>query len=75
MRPAAGMRQITPWQGKEAVDWLRRSIEANRNDPMSHLVLAAALARLGRLAEARPEAQAGAGNHPNFLYCLAACRA
>ena len=32
----------------EAVDWLRRSIEANRNFPYTHFALAAALALLGR---------------------------
>jgi tetratricopeptide (TPR) repeat protein len=31
----------------EAVVWLRRSIEANRNQPMTHFQLAAALAQLG----------------------------
>jgi TolB-like protein/class 3 adenylate cyclase len=36
----------------EAIVWLQRSIEANRNNPMSHFILAAALALLDRLEEA-----------------------
>jgi tetratricopeptide (TPR) repeat protein len=38
---------------EEAVVWLRRSIEVNRNSPPSHILLAAALANLGQLEEAR----------------------
>jgi hypothetical protein len=33
----------------EAVAWLRRSLEANRNNPVAHFHLAAALALLGSL--------------------------
>ena len=51
---------------EEAVAWLRRSIEANRNYPLAHFILAAALAHLGRLNEARAAAQAGLGLDPNF---------
>src|SRR5208337_1100273 len=51
---------------EEAIVWLRRSIEANRNNPMSHFVLAAALALLGRLEEARAAAQAGLTLNPQF---------
>jgi TolB-like protein/class 3 adenylate cyclase len=50
----------------EAVAWLRRSIEANRNVPMAHFYLAAALARLGTLDEARVAAQAGLALYPGF---------
>jgi TolB-like protein len=50
----------------EAVAWLRRSIEANRNFPFAHFDLAAALALLGRLDEARAAAQAGLGLNPTF---------
>ena len=46
--------------------WLRRSIEINRSFPRSHFYLAAALARLGRLAEARSAAEAGLALHPTF---------
>jgi tetratricopeptide (TPR) repeat protein len=51
---------------EEAVAWLRRSIEANTNHASSHFGLAAALARLGRLPEARSEAQAGLAINPTF---------
>jgi TolB-like protein/class 3 adenylate cyclase/tetratricopeptide (TPR) repeat protein len=51
---------------KEAIAWLRRSIEANRNNPMSQFILAAALAHLGRLDEARAAVQAGLALNPQF---------
>jgi lipoprotein signal peptidase len=50
----------------EAVAWLRRGIEANRNQPMLHFNLAAALARLGALDEARAAVQAGLALNPGF---------
>ena len=50
----------------EAVAWLRRSIEANRNYPLPHFYLAAALALLGSLDEARAAAQAGLVLNPTF---------
>jgi tetratricopeptide (TPR) repeat protein len=50
----------------EAVTWLRRSIEANPNWPLSHFFLAAALTLLGSLDEARAAAQAGLALDPGF---------
>jgi tetratricopeptide (TPR) repeat protein len=50
----------------EAVIWLRRSIEANPNWPLSHFLLAAALTLLGSLDEARAAAQAGLALDPSF---------
>ena len=50
----------------EAVVWLRRSIEANRNFPLAHFHLAEALALLGQLEEARAAAQAGLALQPGF---------
>ena len=50
----------------EAVIWLRRSIEANPNWPLSHFFLAAALTLLGSLDEARAVAQAGLALDPSF---------
>jgi len=50
----------------EAVSWLRRSIEANRNYPFAHFGLAAALALLGELDDARAAAQAGLALDPSF---------
>jgi tetratricopeptide (TPR) repeat protein len=56
------------WDGAdaEAVAWLRRSIEANRNFPFTHFLLAAALAWLGALDEARAAVQAGLALNPSF---------
>jgi TolB-like protein len=56
------------WQGAdaEAVAWLRRSIEANRNFPFTHFLLAAALAWLGALGEAHAAVQAGLAINPTF---------
>jgi TolB-like protein/Tfp pilus assembly protein PilF len=51
---------------EDAVRWLRRSIEANRNFPLSHFFLAVALAQLGRQDEARAETKAGLELDPSF---------
>ncbi len=50
----------------EAVEWLRRSIEANRNLSFTQFSLAAALAQLGRIEEARDAANAGLALEPTF---------
>ena len=50
----------------EAVSWLRRSIEANPNWPLSHFLLATALTLLGSLDEARAAARAGLALDPGF---------
>jgi TolB-like protein len=50
----------------EAVVWLRRSLDANRNYSIGHFVLAAGLARLGELDEARAQMQAGLALDPSF---------
>jgi TolB-like protein/class 3 adenylate cyclase len=49
-----------------AIDWLRRSIEANRNFPLAHFHLAEALALSGELEQARAAAQAGLALQPDF---------
>jgi tetratricopeptide (TPR) repeat protein len=51
---------------EEAVAWLNRSIELNPNAPVAHFCLAAALAHLGRLEEAREAARAGLELDPSF---------
>ena len=53
----AGLAKFRLGREEEAVAWLRRSVEANRNYPSSRFILAAALARLGRLPEARSEVE------------------
>jgi tetratricopeptide (TPR) repeat protein len=50
----------------EAVLWIRRSLDANRNHSIAHFNLAAALARLGRLNEARAAVQGGLALDPSF---------
>jgi len=50
----------------EAVTWLRRGLDANRNYSAAHFVLAAALARLAELDEARAAVHAGLALDPNF---------
>jgi TolB-like protein len=50
----------------DAVIWLRRGVELNRNYAIGHFRLAAALTRLGHLDQARAAAQAGLTLDPNF---------
>ena len=50
----------------EAVDWLRRCLEANRNHTIGHFQLAAALALVGSLDEARAAVRAGLALDPGF---------
>jgi TolB-like protein/class 3 adenylate cyclase len=50
----------------EAVLWMRRGLDANRNFALAHFNLAAVLARLGELDEARAAVQAGLALHPSF---------
>jgi tetratricopeptide (TPR) repeat protein len=63
---SAGMAKFYLGNEEDAATWLRRSIETNRNFPLSHFALAATLARLGRLPEARSEAQAGLAINPTY---------
>jgi TolB-like protein/class 3 adenylate cyclase len=51
---------------EQAVAWFRRAIEANRNYPVTYFRLAAALAQLGRLDEARSAVKAGLALNPSF---------
>jgi tetratricopeptide (TPR) repeat protein len=50
----------------EVVVWLSRGLDANRNHSFAHFNLAAALARLGRLYEAKAAMQAGLALDPSF---------
>jgi TolB-like protein/class 3 adenylate cyclase len=61
-----GMAKLQLRADAEAAGWLRRSIEANRNYPLAHLYLAAALGLLGALDEARTAAKAGLALNPGF---------
>ena len=55
----AGGAKLTLGADGEAVGWLRRSIELNRNWLLPHFFLAAALANLDKLDEARAETRLG----------------
>jgi tetratricopeptide (TPR) repeat protein len=55
---------IGSWE--QAVAWCRQAIEANRNHPIVYFHLAAALAHLGRLDEARSAVKAGLVLDPAF---------
>ena len=62
----AGLAKLHLGEENEAIVWLRRSIETYRNYATSHFLLAAALARLGKLAEARSEVRSGLAMNPAF---------
>ncbi len=61
-----GMANLMTNADLEALDWLRRSIEANPSYSLSHFHLAGALAMMGDLREARSSADAGLALDPNF---------
>jgi TolB-like protein/class 3 adenylate cyclase len=62
----AGWAKLHLGSYEQAVAWCRRAIEANRNYPPAHFNLAAALAQLGRLDEARSAVRAGLALNPAF---------
>jgi tetratricopeptide (TPR) repeat protein len=62
----AGFAKLMLGADQEAVARLRSSVEMNRNFPLAHFYLAAALAYLGRLDEARSAVQAGLALDPTF---------
>jgi tetratricopeptide (TPR) repeat protein len=62
----AGTAKFLVGSDEEAIVLFRRSIETNRNLPIAHFNLAAALAHLGRLNEARAAVQAGLVLNPSF---------
>jgi TolB-like protein/class 3 adenylate cyclase/Tfp pilus assembly protein PilF len=61
-----GIAKLQLGADAEALVWLRRSIEANRNFPLAHFHLAEALALLGQLPAARAAARAGLALDPGF---------
>jgi TolB-like protein/Flp pilus assembly protein TadD len=63
---AAGLAKLYLSEEEEAIAWLRSSVETTPNIPLTHFLMAAALVRLGRLPEARSEAQAGLTIDPTF---------
>jgi len=63
---AAGVAKLYVGRDEEAVAWFRRAIETNRNYPVAYFFLAAALAQLGRMNEARTATEAGLAFDPTF---------
>jgi TolB-like protein/class 3 adenylate cyclase len=62
----AGLAKSCLGEFAGALGWLRKSIDANRNNPWAHFHLAGCLAHLGRLDEARTEVKAGLAVNPKF---------
>jgi TolB-like protein/class 3 adenylate cyclase len=62
----AGLANFHLGKDEDALAGFRRSIGASRNYPLNHFYAAAALAELGRLDEARAEAEAGLALAPKF---------
>ena len=65
-----GFAKLVLGRDEEAVAWLLRSIDANRNNPSAHFFLAAAQAHLGRMSEAQAAVQAGLALNPTFTIRL-----
>jgi TolB-like protein/class 3 adenylate cyclase/Tfp pilus assembly protein PilF len=61
-----GTARLHLGRDEEAVACSRRSIEINRNHPITQFYLAAALAHLGRLEEAQSAVRAGLTANPSF---------
>ena len=62
----AGNGMIYSGRYEDAASWLRRAIETNRNFPLAHFYLAAALVELGKLDEAKAAVAAGFSFDPKF---------
>jgi tetratricopeptide (TPR) repeat protein len=61
-----GVAKFALGRDEEAVAWLNRSVELSPNLPVSHFYLAAALAHLGRIEDAREVARDGLDLNPNL---------
>jgi TolB-like protein/Flp pilus assembly protein TadD len=61
-----GLAKVQLGADAEAVVWMRRSLDANRNYSATHFDLAGLLARLGRLDEARASVRTGLALDPRF---------
>jgi tetratricopeptide (TPR) repeat protein len=62
----SGFAKLYVGEDEEALHRLRCSVDANRNFPVAFFFLGAALARLGRLDEARDAVKAGLALDPTF---------
>jgi TolB-like protein/class 3 adenylate cyclase len=63
---AAGVAKLSLSCDEEAVSWLHRAIEANRTLPLTHFILASALALQGKTNEALVATNAGLALDPGF---------
>jgi TolB-like protein/DNA-binding winged helix-turn-helix (wHTH) protein len=61
-----GVAKLQLGADTEAAGWLQQSIETNRNYPLAHFALGAALGLRGALDEARTAAKAGLLLNPSF---------
>jgi tetratricopeptide (TPR) repeat protein len=61
-----GLAKVQLGADAEALVWMRRGVDANPNSSIAHFDLAAGLARLGNLDEARAAVQAGLVLDPSF---------
>jgi TolB-like protein/class 3 adenylate cyclase len=61
-----GLAKLMLGADAAAVVWFRRGLNANPNHPIAHFQLAAALAHLGELDEARAAVKAGLALDPTF---------
>ena len=61
-----GLAKLQLGADAEAVVWLRRSLKTNPNYPIAHFELAAALAHLGKMDEARAAVKEGLALDPTF---------
>jgi TolB-like protein/class 3 adenylate cyclase/Flp pilus assembly protein TadD len=68
-----GIAKLYVGRDEEAVVWLNRSIEMNPSAPIVQFYLASALARGGRLEEAREAARAGLELNPSFTLARFRC--
>jgi TolB-like protein/tetratricopeptide (TPR) repeat protein len=62
----AGAAKLHLGAYEAATTWLSQSVTANSNFPAAHFLLAASLGQLGRIEEARAEAEAGLALTPEF---------
>jgi TolB-like protein/DNA-binding winged helix-turn-helix (wHTH) protein/tetratricopeptide (TPR) repeat protein len=63
---AAGVAKLALCRDEEAVVRLRRGIEANRNLPLTHFILASALALQGKINDGLAATKAGLALDPKF---------
>jgi TolB-like protein len=63
---AVALAKVSAGRDGDAVHWASRAIEIAPNSSLAHLLLAAALARLDRIEEAREAARSGLELNPGF---------